>query len=263
MARDEREKRNPGKSVSNRYIYACIFFLWLLIIAARREKKFTEKEKDKIDINESVWLFFLSFCLLAFGKEYRSTHRNIMNKDVHRESRWCWEGSAVLVRIFVVASSSPWARRSSGRGEPAKQEERERRARQGVIKMFLLYLSLVSRRGCLRERCWRKEDREEEFSAKARLLATVRWRPPIYGQNHAFLPHFFWISISQSVAIHQSTNRECRRPGLDTATMWPFSLFFSLSPPKLTISFPVRWSIVSAWEKFAVGRVLKCGLKVQ
>lgn len=79
-----------------------------------------------------------------------------------------------------------------------------------------------------------KRRRRGGFSANVQLLATVRWRPPLFDQNRAFLPHFFRISISQSVA--STSLLTAKRRGFDAATMWPFSPFSSLLKP--TSIFP-------------------------
>lgn len=105
----------------------------------------------------------LSFSPLAFGEGHHDAHRNKINRDARRGS--VLEGKRCIGAHLHGVSSSPWARRSTRRGEPASGEKRRGEREREREKLFL-YLSLVvSRRGCWeREKdSWRNQDEEEDF----------------------------------------------------------------------------------------------------
>lgn len=120
-------------------------------------------------------------------------------------SSWC---------VIVAMGAALDQKRTTG-----ERGEKERRARKGERETVSLSIPRRIEERVLkeRERLLVKPRRREGFSANARLLATVRWRPPSSGQNHAFLPHFFRISISQSVP---STSLPTANAG-DEASMLP------------------------------------------
>lgn len=170
------------------------------------------------------------------------------------------EGKRCIDAHLHGVSSSPWARRSTRRGEPASGGKR-RGERERERETLFLYLSLVgSRRGCWkRERKTLCEIKTKRRIFCQRLLATVRWRPPSSGQNHAFLPHFFRISLSQSVV---SISLPTANAG-DEASMLPqcgrFSCF-SLWRKRRRFNSRLDDSYCFI-IKFAAHRVLKCKFK--
>lgn len=162
-------------------------------------------------------------------------------------SSWCV--------IVAMGAALDQKRRTGERGE------KERRARKGERKTVSLSIprSVEERVLRERERLLAKSRRRGGFSANVRLLATVRWRPPLSGQNHAFLPHFFRISISQSVA---STSLPTANAG-DEASMLPrcgrfccFSLWRNRRQLNSRLDDSYCFII-----KFAAHRVFKCRFK--
>lgn len=148
---------------------------------------------------------------------------------MHRE--YC---DVVSVHIVMVASSSPWARRSTRRGEAASGKERihQGRAEKGKERKMFLCLSLVSRRGC-----WGREKERDAAETKDEeddFLLTRGFSPLCsgalrYPARTVHFSHTFFRIYLPIGCIHQSTNRECGRRGFDTATCGRFRYFFSLS----------------------------------
>lgn len=132
------------------------------------------------------------------------------------------EGKHVLVHVAMVTSSPTWARpeeksRCRRREKKRSGEERPRR-RQGEtnvkgreVKTSLpIVAARVSRRGLpgVRENV-AKRRRRGELSANMRFLATVRWRPPLSGKNHAIPPTLF-PDLSPNRLRLPVAGRECR-----------------------------------------------------
>jgi len=154
------------------------------------------------------------------------------------------EGKRCIGAHLHGVSSSPWARRSTRRGEPASGEKRRGEREREREKLFL-YLSLVvSRRGCWeREKdSWRNQDEEEDFllTCGFLLLCGGALRHPARTMHFSHTFPDFYLPIG---CVYQSANRECRRRGFDAATMWSVLLFFSLAKPT-SIKFPTRWFLL-------------------
>lgn len=128
--------------------------------------------------------------------------------------------------IVAMGAALERKRRTSGAGRKGEESET---GREKNVSLPITSIEERVLRERERQRCWRKEDKEEDF------LLTRGFSPLCggalrYTARTMHFSHTFsgFLSLPSIGCIYQSTNRECRRRGLDAVTMWPFSLFFSL-----------------------------------
>lgn len=163
-----------------------------------------------------------------------------MNRDEYRENR----GG---LKRNMHSYKSRWSRhRRHGRGQKRKASRREEKERSGEERRGVT----VEKEGnkCERERGknvstyrrgeWNVEERAAgrardaakrrrrgEFSANTRFLATVRWRPPLSGKNHAIPPTLFPDIYLPIGCVYQSLAANARRRGFDAAIVAAFAVF--------------------------------------
>lgn len=113
--------------------------------------------------------------------------------------------------------------RMKRRGEITNKKIEEKGRNETVLSVAPL---LEWRRALRERRCDMRE--KDKFFCQQQLLATVRWRPPLFDQNHAFLPHFFRV-YPPTGCIYQSLVANIRDAAFGAAIVLNFAVSFYLS----------------------------------